>query len=50
MYQKCCLQLHPHPSAEHMIALLRSADQVVSRHFCSDGPTALDPSRKQRRL
>lgn len=41
--QKCFLQLHPHLSVEHVIALLFSVNQVVSKHFCSDALT--DPGQ-----
>lgn len=35
-------ELHPHLSMEHMIVLLCSVDQLVNKHFYSDGLTALD--------
>lgn len=46
--QNCCLQLHPHLSVEHVIALLFSVNQVVSKHFSSDALT--DPGLAKEAL
>lgn len=48
--QKCCLQLHPLLSVEHVIALLFSVNQVVSKHFCSDALTDPGQAKEARAL